>query len=183
MKILVDPSWMELVEPLSDKDKADLFMCILDYPNRHHDSGVWRYIKKQLDEMADKYRAKCDRMQQNGLMRWAAKNTKSDVKEEDNSKETINKNIIEKVSESGSVAGVVENPVDNFLISDKFSLNGLCVLMPKFAEFLNTYPPPVIERAQKTLVKKRSGQWLSVGQIIEWIAQENTFYQQNKRGL
>ena len=86
MKILIDPSWLTLIENLSDKDKAEIFMCILEYPNREHDSGVWRYIKKQIDDMADKYHAKCERMQQNGLMRWAAKNTISDVKE-DNSKE------------------------------------------------------------------------------------------------
>ena len=195
MKILIDPSWITLVENLSDKDKADIFMCILDYPNREHDSGVWRYIKKQIDDMADKYHAKCERMQQNGLMRWAAKNTISDViedKEEDKEKEKNNKiknkhNCI-NVSESSCVAGPVENsvenvenPVDNFLITETFSINGLCKMMPKLENFINTFPKIVIEKAQKSLIKKRRGQWLSIGQVLEWIAQEDAFYKQNQR--
>lgn len=183
MKILIDPSWLTLIENLSDKDKAEIFMCILEYPNREHDSGVWRYIKKQIDDMADKYHAKCERMQQNGLMRWAAKNTKSDVKE-DNSKE--NKNINNKhncinVSESSCAEKPVENPVDNFLISENFSIYGLCKMMPKLELFINTYPQVVVEKAQKTLIKKRNGQWLSVGQVLEWLEQEFTFYKENKR--
>lgn len=158
-------------------------MCILDYPNREHDSGVWRYIKQELDEMAEKYRAKCERMQQNGLMRWANKYTKSDVIEESSKVNIIqNKHNDITVSESSSAAEPVENPVDNFLISEKFSINGLYAFMPKLEKFLTVYPPSVIERAQKTLIKKRSGQWLTLGQVLDWIEQENIFYQQNKRG-
>lgn len=182
MRILIDPAWRALVEPLPDKDKADLFMCILDYPNRNQDSGVWRYIKQELDEMAEKYRAKCERMQQNGLMRWANKHTKSDVIEESGKVNIINKHNNVKVSESSSAAEPVEKPVDNFLISEKFSIDGLCALMPKLEKFLQVYPQSVIDRAQKTLIKKRSGQWLSLGQVLDWIEQENIFYQQNQRG-
>ena len=54
-------------------------------------------------------------------------------------------------------------------------------MLPKLDKFLTTYPQVVIEKAQKTLIKKRKGQWLSIGQIVEWIEQENIFYQANKR--
>ena len=54
-------------------------------------------------------------------------------------------------------------------------------MMPKLELFINTYPQVVVEKAQKTLIKKRNGQWLSVGQVLEWLEQEFTFYKENKR--
>ena len=189
MKILIDPTWVTLIESLPDNDKAEIFMCILDYPNRTHDSSVWRYIKQQLDTMESKYQAKCDRMRQNGMMRWAEKNTKSDaivIASESSSKETIkqNKNNIAIASESSNAAKIVENPVETaverFAIDDSFSFSRLGTMKPAFTKYMSLYPPPVVLRAEQTLIRKRYGQQLNMQQIVDWVDHENQFYIQKQ---
>lgn len=191
MKILVDPAWATLVENLSDQAKAEILMCILKYPTIDQDSDVWRYIRQQLDAMESKYQAKCDRMRQNGMLRWAGKNTKSDaivIASESSSNETINqtKNNVAIASDSSNAAKIVEKPVEitetRYQIDDSFSFNQIGTLKPAFTKYMELYPPPVVTRAEQTLIKKRYGQSLNMQQIVDWVDQENQFYLQKKKG-
>lgn len=191
MKILVDPAWATLIENLSDHAKSEILMCILKYPAQDHDSDVWRYIKQQLDTMEIKYQAKCDRMRQNGMLRWAGKNTKSDaivIASESSSNETINqnKNNVAIASDSSNAAKIVENPVEitetRYQIDDSFSFNRIGTMKPAFTKYMELYPPPVVARAEQTLIKKRYGQSLNMQQIVDWVDQENQFYLQKKKG-
>lgn len=189
MKILVDPAWATLIENLSDHAKSEILMCILKYPAQDHDSDVWRYIKQQLDTMESKYQAKCERMRQNGILRWAEKNTKSDaIVSESSCNEIIKqkKDNLAIVSESSNSAQIVENPVEitdpRYPINDSFSFNWLGTLKPAFTKYMELYPPPVVTRAEQTLIKKRYGQSLNMQQIVDWVDQENQFYLQKKKG-
>ena len=61
MKILLDPMLAILANDLTTEEKATLLMCILEYPNRDCDLGLWKYIKQQIDIDAQKYKEKCAR--------------------------------------------------------------------------------------------------------------------------
>lgn len=190
MKILIDPMLALLAKDISTEDKAELLMCILEYPNRDCDLGLWKYVKQQIDVDAHKYREKCERMAENAKSRWSVKsNTKSDmtsdmksqVIEEASKANTIKENSNCKESVSSNCAGAVENPVNNFLISNNFSFQIISKQNPKFANYLALYMPSVVERAQKTLIQKRIGQCLTLAQILDWLEQENQFYKLNHR--
>ena len=192
MKILIDPMLAVLARDLSTEEKAEILMCVLEYPNRESEIGLWKYMKQQIDLDAKKYREKCERISEAGKNRW--RNTKSEAKSypksetnsdvrEEVSKENINKeNCNCKESVSSNPAAAVEKPVDNFFISTDFSFDNLCKQSPRFSEYLSTYLPAVVERAERTLIKKRYGQRLTISEILDWIQQESVFYKQNHGG-
>lgn len=192
MKILIDPTLAILARDLSTEDKAELLMCILEYPNRDCALGLWKYMRQQIDVDARKYKEKCERMAEVGKKRWgnpksdSVSDTNSDlfsaVKKEESKENIIKENCNCKESVSSNAAGIVEKPVDNFLISSEFSLDGLCWQVPKLSEYLAIYLPAVVERAGRTLVKKRLGQRLALAEILDWIHQESVFYKQNHGG-
>lgn len=191
MKILIDPMVAVLAKDLSTEEKAELLMCILEYPNRDSSLGLWKYMKQQIDFEAQKYREKCERAAMGRQRKLELKSTLiSDLKSELKSAvrvEVSKDNIIKEkdncnVRVSSNAAEIVNNHVENFLISGEFSFDNLCQQIPKFKDFLSTYPPYVVEKAQKTLIKKRTGQWLSITEIIDWLSQESIFYGQNHRG-
>lgn len=187
MKILIDPTLAVLAKDLSTEDKAELLMCILEYPARDCELGLWKYIKKQIDSDAQKYREKCDRAA-------AIRQRKSELKSEANldlfssvSKEedieNINKeNVIVKERERRNALAAVENPVDNFRISENFSLYAIGKQNPKFANYMALYLPAVIERANKTIIQKWTGKRITMSQILNWLELENRFYKQNHEG-
>ena len=189
MKILIDPMLAILAKDLSIEDKAELLMCILQYPNRDCALGLWKYIRQQIDADAQRYKEKCERMAENAKNRWSMKsNMKSNPKSDTTSlviEEVIKENKIknnEKVSVSSNELLSVDKYVDNFLISTEFSFNEVLKIKPKFANYLSLFPQSVVERAEKTIIQKRFGQTLSIVQILEWLEQENQFYKMKYKG-
>ena len=167
MKILIDPMLAVLAQDLPTEDKAELLMCILEYPNRDCELGLWKYMKKQIDLDAQKYREKCERIAASRQKKSELKSTMKSVIESEMesdlfspvSKEESKENIYKEngnsnVSVRSNVGGTVENRVDNFFISPNFSIDDICRQIPKLSEYLATYLPAVVERAQKTLIKK-----------------------------
>jgi hypothetical protein len=201
MKILIDPMLAILAKDLSTEDKAELLMCILEYPSRDCSLGLWKYVKQQIDIDAQKYKEKCDRAAAGRQSRAALKSTlKSDMKSElktgeldlfSTLKSAVKKgnvskdNIIKsncKVSVSSNAEDFVKNSGENYLISNIFSFADISRDNQKLKDFLSLYIPAVIERAQKTIIQKRFGQTLTLMQILEWLEQENQFYKQNHGG-
>ena len=190
MKILIDPMLAVLARDLSTEDKAEILMCVLEYPSRECEIGLWKYMKQQIDADAQKYKEKCERMAENGRRRWTTKsNPKSDMIWDSTSrvkKEVSKENIIIKNNCNESVSSnelpFVDNPVNNFRISGDFSFEGLCKQIPKVSDYLALHLPSVVERAERTIKQKRFGQCLSLQQILEWLEQENDFHKQNHRG-
>lgn len=192
MKILIDPMLAVLARDLPSEDKAELLMCILEYPTRDCELGLWKYMKKQIDIDAQKYREKCERI---AASRQKKSDLKSILKSEMESdlfsavsKEESKNNIYKENGNSNesvrsNAGGSVENPVDNFFISPDFSIDRLCQQNQKLSNYLATYLPAVLERAQKTLIKKRQGQWLNLSEILDWIQQESIFYNKNHGGM
>lgn len=191
MKILIDPSIAILAKDLSTEEKAELLMCIFEYPNRDCGLGLWKYMRRQIDIDAQKYREKCERVALSRQKKLELKSTLkselesdlfSDAREEE-SKDNLYK---EKYSGNESVrsnaAGFVDKPVDSFLVSLDFSFDKISAQLPKFSDYLSTFLPVVVEKAEKTLIKKRRGQWLTLAEILEWLQQESVFYKQNHGG-
>jgi hypothetical protein len=192
MKILIDPMLAILAADLSTEDKAELLMCILQYPNRDCALGLWKYVKQQIDADAEKYREKCERAAAGRQCRAALKSTlksnlkselKSDlfseVRKENESKDNIKKDNC-NVGESGKPAGIVENPVDNFLISDNFFFADIKRQNPAFQDYIANYPPSVIEKAEQTIKQKRFWQILSMQDILLWVQNQYDFYLKNR---
>jgi hypothetical protein len=187
MKILIDPMLAILAKDLPDCDKAEILMCILEYPSRDCNLSLWRYMRQQIDRDAEKYREKCDRMAENGRKRWQSRsdaiNSKLEVSKENVEvcKQNINKDNC-NVSERGNVRQFVENSVDKFQITGAFSFEAIGRANPSFANYIKLYLPPIVARAEKTLKEKRHGQWLDFQQIIDWLELERGYYAQNHGG-
>ncbi len=174
-----------LAKDLSVNDKAELLMCILEYPNRDSELVLWKYIKHQIDLDAQKYKEKCERMAANAKSRWTIKpNSKtdpiSDVRVSSNENK-IKDNCNVKVSSNAGAP--VENSVDKYLISNIFSFTWLCSKSQPFANHIACYPKTLINRAEKTLKEKCAGQILTMPTIIKWIQQESIFFNHNNGGL
>jgi hypothetical protein len=185
MKILIDPMLVLLAKEISTAEKAELLMCILEYPNRDCDLGLWKYVKQQIDADMEKYREKCKRMAENGRRRWESKsypiNSKSEVIVSSSGKENEIKNNCNE-SVSSNAAAFVDNSVDKYLISNTFSFEWLGKQKPRFTNYLMCYQPAVIERAERTLKEKCAGQRLTIGTIARWIQKESEFFNQNNGG-
>ena len=182
MKILIEPMLSVLVKELSDADKAELLMCILEYPMRDCELSIWKYARQQIDIDAKKYKDKCARMAENAKLRWACKSEVSVSKESESKSNKIKNNVIVKESESSNAKKIVENSVQRFQITDTFNFVEIGQENPAFANFIKLYLPPIVARAEKTLTQKRTGQWITIPQILDWLEQERTFYQQNHGG-
>ncbi len=188
MKILLDPALAILANDLSTEEKAELLMCILEYPNRNCDLGLWRYIKKQIDEDAQKYKEKCERI---AINRLARRGLKSDMKSTMASDlfSTVNKDVVNKIQIKDNcnvdvvdnANGIVENGVENFFIGENFTFQDVSNIKHAFATYLTCYRPPVVERAEKTIRQKRFGQYLTMKQILDWLEQENIYFQQKHK--
>lgn len=188
MKILLDPNVAILIRDMSDAECAEILRCIFEYPNRDCEIGVWKYIKTQIDRDAQKYKDKCNRVAQARQTHIMKSDMISGVKK--SSKENNNeKDIdIEKDIDSSNAFLPVENSVENlnkqvekFLITEYFSFQGMAQVIPKFANYIESFIPSVLNRAERTIKQKRQGQRLTMQQITEWIEQENCFYQQNHK--
>ena len=196
MKILLDPNIAVLIKDMSDAECAEILRCIFEYPSRDCEIGLWKYIKTQIDRDAKKYKDKCDRAahaRDTQTLKLDLKSgLKSDLKlgvkkssiENDNDKDID----IEKEKDSSiAVRNVensvkpVENHVENFLINEYFSLQSIAQVFPDFAIRIKPLLPAIVNRAERTLKQKRQGQRLTMNQILEWIEQERTFYQQNHK--
>lgn len=178
-----------LVKDMPESECAELLHCIFEYPNRDSNLIVWKYMKTQIDRDAQKYREKCERLaavRPRSLKSMLKSEQKSTVIE--NSIDNKKQNIIEKDIVSSNAESIVENPVENFgydvdifRINDFFSFEILGNVFPDFKKYTDFFPPEVIDRAERTLRQKRKGQQLTMKQILNWLEQENAFYQQNQR--
>ncbi len=189
MKILIDPTMAILIKDMPESECAELLHCIFEYPDRDSDLIVWKYMKTQIDRDAQKYREKCERLAavRPRSLKSALKSIQKSAVIENNI-DNQKQNIIEKDIVSSNSQNVVENSVENFdsdvdifRINDYFSFEILGNVYPEFKKYTSFFSPEVVERAEQTLRQKRKGQHLSMKQIIMWLEQENTFYQQNHR--
>lgn len=196
MKILIDPALAVLIKDFSDAQCAELLRCIFEYPNRDSDLGVWQYMKKQIERDEQKYREKCMRLSINRTCRTGLKSIMkseqtSAVEEEKEENININKNIL-KGRERRNAQKIVENSVENpeptveniseFPIDENFTFDLVIKCQPKFKEYLDLFPASVIESAQRTLKKKRKGQWINMAQLLDWIEKQNAFYKNSQEG-
>ena len=186
MKILIDPALCVLIKDFSDEQCAELLRCIFEYPNRDCNLGVWQYMKKQIQADEQKYKDKCERVaeltRRRTMKSYTISDTKSSVIEEE-SKNIINKNELKR-SERRNAPEPVENPVEKmleFFIDDNFSFELIIEKNKKFKDYLELYPPSVVEQAELTFKKKRKGQWANLRQILEWIEKQEMFYKNNQK--
>lgn len=198
MKILIDPRLSVLIQDLTDAQCAELLRCIVCYPNRDCELGIWKYMKQQIEEDAKKYKEKCDRIAE---IRTRRKNTfaellKSDMNssvksdkysgviEDEEEINNNNKNNKIKSSECSITSKPVENSVEKpfeIQIDKNFSFEKISEIRPAFKTFLAMFPISVVVKAEESLKKKREGQWVQLVQIVQWIEQENIFYTKNQR--
>ncbi|MFI3241203.1 MAG: DUF6291 domain-containing protein [Alphaproteobacteria bacterium] len=218
MKVLIDPDWVHLAEDLSTEEKAELLMCILDYPNKECKTGLWRFIKKQLDKDAIKYKEKVSRIKEAAQYRWQEKsnanldmksdtilNAKSDTKSQaytdsitdsitDSSSITITNTKKEKDKKENdnvmSIKSMIsqfskEHRFDNeskFEITYDFSFGKMMERNSSYIPYFSPYLPEVLIKGERSLIKKRYGQKLTMKQLISWLDQSNEFHKQDTGG-
>ena len=101
----------------------------------------------------------------------------------------INKNILKR-RERSNAAKIVENSVENvekrverleeFLINPDFSFDFVIQYHPKFKDYPALFPASVVETAERTLKKKRKGQWVHMAQLLDWIEKQHAFYKNSQ---
>ena len=73
---IIYPEWGELILDLSVEEQAAIFNAILKYPNVEINSGIWRFIKSQIDKDYEKFQLKCRKNKENSRNYWANKTNK-----------------------------------------------------------------------------------------------------------
>ena len=110
-------------------------------------------------------------------------------KEKNKNNININKNILQR-RERSNAEKIVENSVENvekpverlveFLINQDFSFDFVIQHNPKFKDYLALFPASVVETAERTLKKKRKGQWVHMAQLLDWIEKQHAFYKNSQ---
>lgn len=62
--------WGELMSDLPDNVKLKIFEAIIKYPNIDVDSGVWRFIKSQIDKDYQNFIKNCAKNKENAKNYW-----------------------------------------------------------------------------------------------------------------
>jgi len=71
MKILINPEWLSIVRDLSTEQKAEILTCLFSYPAHvETESGIWEYMRKQIDRDTEKYQVKVRTLSDNRQKRW-----------------------------------------------------------------------------------------------------------------
>ena len=73
---IIYPEWGELISDLSVEEQAAIFNAILKYPNVEINSGIWRFIKSQIDKDYEMFQLKCRKNKENSRNYWANKTNK-----------------------------------------------------------------------------------------------------------
>ena len=207
MKRLMNPKWILLVQNLTAEERSEVFMAILEYPDRACQIPVWPFIKSELDEDEKKYRAKCDRLAENRMARWQSEQTSSDInmnstdfrqsasdirmisgaKAIEHSKEQFQNNKT-KHSNSKTVDALIAKVAGNFspnrpvkyLINSEFSIAKVLEQNPGTYEFLKKIPTYKIMAAEESLINKCYGEEKTLKQIIGWTMNEGNFKDTNR---
>jgi hypothetical protein len=95
------PEWGELIYDLPVERQAEIFNAILKYPNENPDSGVWRFIKSQIDKDYDLFIERCQKNGDISRNYWHNKTISNDTERLPNdnqsiSNDTLNVNINNK---------------------------------------------------------------------------------------
>lgn len=69
--------WGELISDLSKEKQADIFNAILHYPHIEIDSGVWRFIKSQIDKDYNAFIERCNKNGEISRSYWKQKNNQT----------------------------------------------------------------------------------------------------------
>lgn len=69
------PEWGELISDLSPEKQAQIFNAILKYPNEDVDSGVWRFIKSQIDKDYTEFLERANKNKEIIQNYWKSKET------------------------------------------------------------------------------------------------------------
>lgn len=203
MKVLIDPDWADLAQDLSVEEKAELLMCMLEYPRRDCALGLWRFIRRQLDKDAKKYHEKCARIAENSNNRWPVKSdtkseTISDMKSDttsqaslDSDSDSTSNTFIEKEKVKKEKAVAVNSLLQQFNKSHRmdgpvifeitydFSFEEIVRRNSIYSQTFSPFLPGVLKKAQDSLIKKRYGQKLTLQQLISWIEQAQKYYDQD----
>lgn len=84
------PEWGELISDLSTDKQAEIFNAILQYPNVDINSGIWRFIKSQIDRDYEEFLERCKKNGANSRNYWASKRNQS----ESNDNQSISNDIL-----------------------------------------------------------------------------------------
>ncbi len=71
MRVLVETEMAGLVAALSAEEKAEILMCLFEYPDRKYDHQLWLYMKKQIDRDQTAYQNRCKGLSVSRKNRWA----------------------------------------------------------------------------------------------------------------
>ena len=73
------PEWGELISELPVNKQAEIFNAILKYPTVDIDSGVWRFIKSQIDRDFEEFEARCKKNGEISRNYWKQKRYPTDT--------------------------------------------------------------------------------------------------------
>ena len=180
MKRLMDPKFALLIAPLPAEDCKELFLAILEYPDRPCDLALWPYIKSHLDEDEEKYQQKCKRLAENKLISAEVRLKSGALGKEEslqNNKTEHNNTMRDRAD------GLLKNFSNSFspnrafkvIIDSEFSLVEIIRRNPSLAEHFSKYSSDHLATAQESLKRKCFGQTKTISQLLGWINNEGRF--------
>ena len=73
------PEWGELIAELPLNKQAEIFNAIIKYPTVEIDSGVWRFIKSQIDRDFEEFDKRCKKNGETSRNYWKQKRYPNDT--------------------------------------------------------------------------------------------------------
>lgn len=189
MKILTNPDWVELLEPLPPDIFKEIVLCILTFPEREYDHPIWRFIRKELVRNSDNYNKQIERLNINRQKRWPSEQTSDKSKQMPkpsaaiDRKEKLDKNNIKNIDRKRDIDRLLTKMGRNFSvnapkkyeINDDLELSNLFDSDPAIQQIFLKYDTDKIVKAIRNLKDKRFGEFFTAQQIEGWIAQEGKF--------
>lgn len=113
------PEWGELISDLSTDRQAEIFNAILQYPNVYINSGVWRFIKSQIDRDYEEFLERCRKNGATSRNYWESKRNQTVSNESKRiPNDILNKNINEEYKQETETKNKKENNKKKKAISD-----------------------------------------------------------------
>lgn len=189
MRVLVDTELAGMFSVLSVDDKAEIAMCMFNYPDRDCDLPMWQYIKKQIERDQTAYQNRCRGLSDARRNRWAKQSEQIENQSDDfaaapsdamcNNNPNINHNDNgnNKARADALIHGFAgsfnPNADKKYDISHDFSFIELLRREPHLAQILSDYPEIVLIRAGRALADKCAGKRLTFAAIMKWVEEQN----------
>ncbi|MDR0967331.1 MAG: hypothetical protein LBL75_00660 [Rickettsiales bacterium] len=183
MRVLLETDLIDIIAPLSDAEKLQIFDCLLHYPDKDCDVGAWRFMRKQIDRDQAAYQNRKKGLSVARANRWAKQSEQIGSQSDDLTPAIAvsNSNSINNNNGSNNVSALIKKLANNFSpdkdkkyeIAHDFSFAELLRRDASLAQILSMYSEPVLLKTERALREKCMGKQFTFAAIIKWVEEQS----------